>query len=56
VGYGLGFLACTLFALFDIAFFDARVNVLGWLMLAGLQAIADLADAPGSRSPLTPRP
>lgn len=51
MGYGLGFLACTLFALFDIAFFDARVNVLGWLMLAALQAIPDLADLSSSMSP-----
>jgi hypothetical protein len=51
IGYGLGFLACTLFALFDIAFFDARVNVLGWLMLAALQAISDLANVSGSISP-----
>lgn len=44
VGYGLGFLACILFSLFDMAFFDARVNILGWTMLAVLQAIPDLVD------------
>jgi O-antigen ligase len=42
-GYGLSFLACVLFSLFDIAFFDARVNLLGWAMLAVLQALSDLA-------------
>ncbi|QQE66015.1 hypothetical protein GFS31_27100 [Leptolyngbya sp. BL0902] len=41
VGYGLGFLACILFAMSDIVLFDARVNLLGWLMLAALQAIPD---------------
>lgn len=50
VGYGLGFLACILFSLFDIAFFDARINLLGWLMLAAIQAISDLVDQPNSTS------
>lgn len=44
VGYGLGFLAGILFSIFDIAFFDARINLLGWTMLAALQSISDLAD------------
>jgi len=44
VGYGLGFLACILFSLFDIPLFDARINLLGWVMLAALQAIPDRAD------------
>lgn len=42
VGYGLAFLGCTLFALSDVTFYDSRVNVLGWLMLAALQAIPGL--------------
>lgn len=41
VGYGLGFLACILFSVSDIALFDGRVNLLGWLMLAALQAIPE---------------
>ncbi len=44
VSYGLGFLACTLSAVFDVPVFDVRVNLLGWTMLAALQAIPDLAD------------
>lgn len=46
VAYGLGFLACGVGALFDITLFDARVNVLGWMMLAALQAIPDLGESP----------
>jgi O-antigen ligase len=42
-GYGLSFLACILFSIFDIAFFDARINLLSWAMLAVLQALSDLA-------------
>lgn len=45
IGYGLGFLACVLFAMFDITLFDVRVNLLGWVMLAVLQALSDLAEA-----------
>ncbi|MEB3288480.1 MAG: O-antigen ligase family protein [Leptolyngbya sp.] len=44
VSYGLGSLACTLSAVFDVPVFDARVNLLGWLMLAVLQAIPDQTD------------
>ena len=36
LGYLLGFLGCVGFALFDITFFDARVNVVNWLLITGL--------------------
>jgi len=37
--YFLAFVGCVLFTLFDLSFYDSRVNVMGWLALAGLQAI-----------------
>lgn len=36
LGYLLAFWGCTTFALFDVTFYDARVNVLNWLVLAGI--------------------
>jgi hypothetical protein len=36
-GYWLGFIGTALFAIFDLPFYDARVNVLGWLLLAVIQ-------------------
>lgn len=42
LSYCLGFLGCTLYALFDITFYDSRVNVLGWVLLATIQAIPSL--------------
>ncbi|HEY9881839.1 MAG TPA: O-antigen ligase family protein [Leptolyngbyaceae cyanobacterium] len=44
IGYLLGFMGCTLFALFDVTFYDARVNVLGWLTLAAIQSIPQLRE------------
>jgi O-antigen ligase len=32
----LSFLGNTVFCLFDLTFFDARINVLGWVVLAGI--------------------
>lgn len=43
--YGLAFLGCIVFALFDVTFYDARVNVLGWLTLAAIAAMPALATA-----------
>ncbi|MEO1590116.1 MAG: O-antigen ligase family protein [Cyanobacteria bacterium J06632_22] len=34
--YALAFMSCMLFGLFDVPLFDSRINVLGWLLLAGL--------------------
>ncbi|MEM8543266.1 MAG: O-antigen ligase family protein [Cyanobacteria bacterium P01_H01_bin.119] len=39
VGYGLAFLGVCLFSLFDVPLFDARINVMGWLSLAGFAAV-----------------
>jgi hypothetical protein len=32
----LTFLSCTVFNLFDVPLFDARVNIIGWLVLAAI--------------------
>lgn len=37
--YGIAFGACLLFHLFDVPLFDARINVLGWLLLAGIAGL-----------------
>lgn len=42
-GYLLAFAGCSLFALFDLTFYDARANLLGWLLLAALQAVPKLS-------------
>ncbi|TVP65150.1 MAG: hypothetical protein EA342_14765 [Leptolyngbya sp. LCM1.Bin17] len=44
-GYLIGFSGNVLFAIFDLAFYDARANVLGWLMLGIIQAIPTLTPA-----------
>lgn len=36
IAYFLAFGGCMVFALFDVTFYDARVNVLNWLALAGI--------------------
>ncbi|MBE9177872.1 O-antigen ligase family protein [Oculatella sp. LEGE 06141] len=40
IGYLLSFWGCMAFALFDVTFYDARINVLNWAILAGLYSIA----------------
>ena len=42
-GYIIAFAGTTGFAFFDVAFYDARINVLGWLLLGSIQAIPSLA-------------
>lgn len=34
--YLTAFMGCTLFSLLDITLFDVRINLLGWLLLAGI--------------------
>ncbi|HIK45284.1 MAG TPA: O-antigen ligase family protein [Leptolyngbyaceae cyanobacterium M65_K2018_010] len=50
--YLMGFGGAVAFTMFDLSFYDARVNVLGWLTLAVIQAMPQLAQAP---LPLTPK-
>ncbi|PSR13765.1 hypothetical protein C8255_24950 [filamentous cyanobacterium CCP3] len=42
-GYLAGFGGTTAFAIFDLAFYDGRINILGWLLLGSLQAVTYLA-------------
>lgn len=42
-GYLAGFGGTTAFAIFDLAFYDGRINILGWLILGSLQAVTWLA-------------
>lgn len=50
--YVIAFSGTTGFALFDVAFYDARVNILGWMALAVIQAIPTLSAKPGTALPL----
>jgi hypothetical protein len=36
LGYVLAFGGCVAFALFDVTFYDARINIINWILLAGL--------------------
>ncbi len=35
----LAFIGCTAFSLFDVPIFDARINTLGWMLLAGIWGV-----------------
>jgi O-antigen ligase len=37
--YVLAFVACSLFSLFDVTFFDARINTMQWLLLAAIWGV-----------------
>lgn len=49
-GYLTGFGGTVAFALFDLAFYDARINILGWLMLGIIQGIGSWAVSPASQA------
>ncbi|MCY7273653.1 MAG: hypothetical protein LH702_07890, partial [Phormidesmis sp. CAN_BIN44] len=36
----MAFSACTLFSFLDITLFDARINTMGWILLAGIWGVA----------------
>ena len=36
----MAFAACTLFSFLDITLFDARINTMGWVLLAGIWGVA----------------
>ena len=38
IGYGLAFWSCIAFAMLDVTFYDARINVLNWVVLAAIYA------------------
>jgi O-antigen ligase len=55
----LAFLSSAAFAWVDIPFFDSRLNLINWLLLAGLWGLAQgpqVADQPGADSPEGPWP
>lgn len=37
----MAFSACTLFSFLDITLFDARINTMGWVLLAGIWGVAN---------------
>jgi O-antigen ligase len=37
--YIVAFMACTVFSLFDVTFFDARINTIQWLLLAAIWGV-----------------
>jgi O-antigen ligase len=43
LAYLLAFGGCLGFALFDVTFYDARINVINWVMLAGLYTLTQKA-------------
>lgn len=45
--YFLAFAGCVLFTLFDLSFYDSRVNTMGWLALASLQAVPNIDPSQG---------
>jgi O-Antigen ligase len=44
LGYLAAFWGCMAFSLFDVPLFDARLNAIGWLLLAGLWAVGRRGD------------
>jgi len=54
--YFLGFVGVMGFAMFDLSFYDARVNVLGWIMLAVIQSTPALVPADQGSGPKSPSP
>ena len=48
----MAFSACSLFSFLDITLFDARINTIGWVLLAGILGVADrlLLDRSGSEN------
>jgi O-antigen ligase len=48
--YVVAFMACTLFSLLDVTLFDARINTLQWLLLAGIWGVCLRAQSQGANS------
>jgi O-antigen ligase len=40
LAYLLAFWGCIAFALFDVTFYDARINMMNWFLLSGLYILA----------------
>ncbi|GAP98801.1 O-antigen ligase family protein [Leptolyngbya sp. NIES-2104] len=39
--FSIAFFACTLFSFLDVPLFDARINLMGWILLAGIWKMQD---------------
>jgi O-antigen ligase len=48
--YVVAFMACTLFSLLDVTLFDARINTLQWLLLAGIWGVCLRAQSTAANS------
>ncbi|MEM9807286.1 MAG: O-antigen ligase family protein, partial [Cyanobacteria bacterium P01_D01_bin.56] len=48
LSYLLAFTGCILFALFDVTLFDARINVLSWFVLAGIDILTRNREIPAN--------
>ncbi|MBW4658737.1 MAG: O-antigen ligase family protein [Drouetiella hepatica Uher 2000/2452] len=48
LGYLAAFWGCVAFAFFDVPIFDARLNVMGWVLLAGIYTLVSDASDPSS--------
>ncbi|MEM8810961.1 MAG: O-antigen ligase family protein, partial [Cyanobacteria bacterium P01_G01_bin.38] len=48
--YLLAFGGCLAFGLFDVTLFDARINMLSWLLLAGISLLAQNSSGLGNSS------
>ncbi len=48
--YVVAFMACTLFSLLDVTLFDARINTLQWLLLAGIWGVCLRAQSGSANS------
>ncbi len=44
LAYLLAFWGCLAFALFDVTFYDARINLMHWVLLTGLYSLANPAN------------
>ncbi|MBF2088702.1 MAG: O-antigen ligase family protein [Synechococcales cyanobacterium K32_A2020_035] len=47
LGYLMAFGGCTLFSLFDVTFYDSRINIMNWFVLAGIYTFTQLSSAQG---------
>jgi O-antigen ligase len=44
LAYLLGFAGCIAFAFFDVTFYDARTNIVDWVLLAGIYSLTQSLD------------
>ncbi len=49
--YFMAFIACTLFSLFDVTFFEVRINTMQWLLLAAIWGVVLNTPTPSATQP-----